>query len=115
MHYNPLFDQIKGYNIYLDTEVDWIQGLKNFRLKDLPTLMKTKARNDLIVMFMTEVGDKCHEASAIVFNTSNELESDVMNALSSIFPSLYTIGPFASFLYQSPQNHLTFLDSNLWK
>jgi len=89
--------------------------LKNFRLKDLPTLIKTKDPNDLMIEFMTEVGEKCHKASAIVFNTSYELESDVMNSLSSIFPSLYTIGPFASFLYQSPQNHLTALDSNLWK
>jgi len=48
-------------------------------------------------------------------NTSNELESDVMNDLYSIFPSLYTIGPLASFLNQSPQNHLQTLDSNLWK
>jgi len=29
--------------------------------------------------------------------------------------SLLFIGPFASFLYQSPQNHLTSFDSNLWK
>jgi hypothetical protein len=37
--------------------------------------------------------------SAIVLNTSNELESDVMNELYSIFPSLYANGPLSSLLF----------------
>jgi len=32
-NYNPLFDLIKGYNVYFDTEVDWIQGLKNLQIE----------------------------------------------------------------------------------
>ena len=68
-----------------------------------------------VIKYKSEETDKCQRASAIIFNTSNELESDAMNALSSMFPSLYTIGPFSSFLNQIPQNHLTSLDSNLWK
>ena len=102
-------------NGYLDTKVDWIQGLRNFRLKDLPDFIRTTDPNDLMLEFIFEMVDKFHRASAIVFNTSNDLEIDVMNALYSMFPSLYTIGPFASFLNQSPQNHLESLDSNLWK
>ncbi|TKY50105.1 7-deoxyloganetin glucosyltransferase [Spatholobus suberectus] len=38
-----------------------------------------------------------------------------MNALSSILPHVYRVGPFLSFLNQSPQNHLASLGSNLWK
>ena len=34
-----------------------------------------------------------------------------MNAFYSMFPTLYTIGPLASFVNQSPQYHLTSLDS----
>jgi UDP:flavonoid glycosyltransferase YjiC (YdhE family) len=56
-----------------------------------------------------------HRASVIILNTFNELESEVINVLHSMFPSLYTIGPFASLLNQSPHNQLTSLDSNLWK
>lgn len=57
-----------------------------------------------------------HRGSAIVINTSDELESDALNALSSMFPSLYPIGPLpSSFLNQIPQNHLESLGSNLWK
>jgi len=102
-------------NGYLDTKVDWIPGLRNFRLKDLPDFIRTTDPNDLMLEFIFEMVDRFHRASAIVFNTSNELERDVMNALYSMFSSLYTIGPFASFLNQSQQNHLESLDSNLWK
>ena len=97
----------------LDTKVDCIPGLKNISLKDIPDILRIKDPD--LIKYKSEETDKCHRASAIVFNTSNELESDAMNALSSIFPSLYTIGPLASFVNQSPQNHLTSLDSNLWK
>ncbi|RHN50134.1 putative 7-deoxyloganetin glucosyltransferase [Medicago truncatula] len=103
-------------NGYLDKKVgDWISGLQNFRLKDLPDFIKITDPNNLMIKFITEVADRCHRASSIVINTSYELESDVMNTLYSMFPSIYTIGPFASFINQSPQNHLASLNSNLWK
>jgi UDP:flavonoid glycosyltransferase YjiC (YdhE family) len=68
-----------------------------------------------MVEFVIEAADTFHRASAIVFNTYNELENDVMKELYSMFPSLYTIGPLSSFLNQTPQNHLASLGSNLWK
>ncbi|XP_058773233.1 7-deoxyloganetin glucosyltransferase-like isoform X2 [Vicia villosa] len=84
----PLKDESYLINGYLDTIVDWIP---------------------------VEMTGRYQRASAIIFNTSDELERDIMNALSSILPSLYTIGPLASFLNQSPQNRLIFLESNLWE
>ncbi|XP_058776263.1 7-deoxyloganetin glucosyltransferase-like [Vicia villosa] len=111
----PLKDMSYQTNEYLDTKADWIPGLKNFRLKEITTLIRITDPNDLYVKFATEVRDKCHAASALILNTSNELENDIMNALNSIFPSLYTIGPVASILNQSPHYHLEYLDSNLWK
>jgi UDP:flavonoid glycosyltransferase YjiC (YdhE family) len=65
--------------------------------------------------FFVEAADKFNKASAIVFNTYNELESDVMNVLYSMFPSIYTIGPLTSLLNQTPHSHLASLGSNLWK
>jgi UDP:flavonoid glycosyltransferase YjiC (YdhE family) len=48
-------------------------------------------------------------------NSFNELESDVINALSSIIPSIYPIGPLPLLLNQTPNNHhLESLGSNLW-
>jgi len=68
-----------------------------------------------MVEFFIEAANQFHRASAIVFNTYNELESDVLNALYSMFSSLYTIGPLPSLLNQTPHNYLASLGSNLWK
>ncbi|XP_058778822.1 7-deoxyloganetin glucosyltransferase-like isoform X3 [Vicia villosa] len=111
----PLKDESYWTNGYLDTKVDCIPGLHNFRLKDLPDIIRTTDRNDIRLEFFIHMADRVPRASAIVFNTFTELESDVLQALSSIFPSLYTIGPLPSLLNQSGHNHLASLDSNLWK
>ena len=99
--------------------MDWIPGMQNFRLKDLPDFIRTTDPNDFMVEYIMEMADTVHKASAIVFNTFDELEGDVINALSSMLPSLYTIGPFPSFFNQSPKeikDHLlASLGSNLWK
>ncbi|KEH16177.1 UDP-glucosyltransferase family protein [Medicago truncatula] len=86
----PLKDDSYLTSGYLDNKVDCIPGMKNFRLKDLPDFIRTKDLNDFMVEFFIEAADQFHRASAIVFNTYNELESDVLNALHSMFPSLYS-------------------------
>ncbi|KAK2420013.1 7-deoxyloganetin glucosyltransferase [Trifolium repens] len=111
----PFKDESYLTNGSLDTKVDCIPGLQNFRLKDLSHFLRTTNPNDLMIKFIIETLKKFNRASVIILNTFNELESDVINILHSMFPSLYTIGPFASLLNQSPHNQLTSLDSNLWK
>ena len=81
---------------YLKTKVDWIPGLQNFRLKDLRDFIKTTDPNDLMVKFIIEAAYRVHGAKAIVFYTSNELESDVLNAV-LLFSILFT--PLALYLH----------------
>jgi len=50
----------------LDTKVDWIPGLKNFRLKDFPETIKIKDPNNLLIKFVSEMTDKCQRASAVI-------------------------------------------------
>ncbi|XP_057447697.1 7-deoxyloganetin glucosyltransferase-like [Lotus japonicus] len=111
----PLKDESYLTNGYLDTKVDWISCLQNFRLKDLPDFIRTTNPNDFMVEFFIEAADIAKRASAMFINTFYELERDVLTALSSKFPSVYPIGPFPSFLKQTPQSHLASLGSNLWK
>ncbi|KAL5080294.1 hypothetical protein RYX36_008715 [Vicia faba] len=111
----PLKDESYKTNGYLETKVDCIPGLHNIRLKDLPDFIQTTNRNDIMLEFGIHIADKVRRASAIVFNTYNELESDVMNSLYSMFPSLYIVGPLSSLLDQYGHNHLASLGSNLWK
>ena len=65
--------------------------------------------------YLIEVVARVPSASAIVFNTFDELERDAMNGLSSMLPFLCTIGLFPLLLNQSPQNNFASLGSNLWK
>ncbi|RDX79187.1 7-deoxyloganetin glucosyltransferase, partial [Mucuna pruriens] len=111
----PLKDESYLTNGYLDTKVDWIPGMQNFRLKDLPDFIRTTDINDVVLQYFIEVAERIHRNSTIVFNTFEGLEGDVIKALSSMFPSLYAIGPFPLLLNQSPHNHLASLGSNLWK
>uniref|UniRef100_K7LXL2 Uncharacterized protein n=1 Tax=Glycine max TaxID=3847 RepID=K7LXL2_SOYBN len=115
LHFRSLF--YKGLVQLKDEScVDWIPGLKNFRLKDLPDFIRTTQIKITMVECFIESANNVHRASAVIINTSDELESDVLNAHTSMVPSLYPIGPFPSFLNQSPQkNHLASLGSNLWK
>ncbi|AES74874.2 putative 7-deoxyloganetin glucosyltransferase [Medicago truncatula] len=89
--------------------------MKNFRIKDLPDFVRAKYPNDSMVEFILEASGRAHRPSAYILNTSNELEKDVMNALSTVFPCIHAIGPLSSFLNQSPENHLTSLSTNFWK
>ncbi|KAI5433549.1 hypothetical protein KIW84_020729 [Lathyrus oleraceus] len=79
------------------------------------TLLSILHSRTLIEKGLMPLKDRVHRASAIVFNTFNELESDVLQALSSMLPSLYTIGPLPLLLNQIGHNHLQSLGSNLWK
>ncbi|CAJ1963467.1 unnamed protein product [Sphenostylis stenocarpa] len=111
----PLKDESYLTNGYLDSKVDWIPGMQNFRLKDMVDFIRTTDPNDTMLQFFIEVANRIERNSPILLNTFERLEGDVLKALSSMFPSLYTIGPFPLLLNQSPQNHLGSLGSNLWK
>ncbi|XP_068501217.1 7-deoxyloganetin glucosyltransferase-like [Phaseolus vulgaris] len=111
----PLKDESYLTNGYLDTKLDWIPGLKNFRLKDLLDFIRTTDPNNFTVKSIIDMADSVLKAPTTVINTSEELETEALKALSSMLPSVYPIGPFPSFLNQSPQNHLESLGSNLWK
>ena len=108
-------DEICLSNGYLDTVIDWIPGMKGMRLKDLPTFIRTTDPNDIMVAYAQEVVDTSRKASAIVFNTFDALEHDVLEALSTMFPPIYALGPLQLLLNQIPENDLDSIRSSLWK
>ena len=103
----------------MDTATDWIPGMKDIRLKDLPTFFQTTDPNDEIFNLSMESAESASQASALGLHTFDALEQDVLGALSSIFPHIYTIGPLQLLLNQhvSPkeQDHLASLGCKLWK
>ncbi|KAM0936314.1 putative 7-deoxyloganetin glucosyltransferase [Dioscorea sansibarensis] len=55
-------------------------------------------------------------ASAVILNTSNDFEHQVLQAMSSIIPpSIYTIGPLTLLATRMAESSLADIRSNLWK
>ncbi|KAM3742372.1 hypothetical protein ACB098_07G065300 [Castanea mollissima] len=111
----PLKDASYLTNGYLETKIDWIQGMKNIRLKDLPNFIKTTDENDIVLKFVLHETERTLRASAIILNTFDSFEQDVLDALSSMLPRIYTIGPLSLLADQIEDDNLKSINSNLWK
>jgi hypothetical protein len=70
--------------------------MRDIRLKDLPSFVRTTDPNDIMFNFMSESVERAQKASGIVVHTFNALEQEVLDALSTMFPRVYAIGPLAS-------------------
>ncbi|PQM33536.1 7-deoxyloganetin glucosyltransferase-like isoform X1 [Prunus yedoensis var. nudiflora] len=110
----PLKDESCFTNGYLDTVIDWIPGMRDIRLRDLPTFLQTTNPDDVMFNFIMEATDRAHEASAVVLHTFDALESDVLDALSSMPPRVYTVGPLQLHLNHIPEHPLK-MGYSLWK
>ncbi|KAL3514158.1 hypothetical protein ACH5RR_026875 [Cinchona calisaya] len=113
--YTPLKDWSYLTNGYLDTVIDWIPGMKEIRLKDLPSFIRTVDRDDIMLNFAINQVEKIRDASALILNTFDALEPDVLIAFSSILPSVYTLGPLHLIGDQIPESGFKSWGSNLWK
>ncbi|KAG7960693.1 hypothetical protein I3843_10G136700 [Carya illinoinensis] len=87
-------------NGHMDATIYWIPGLKKIRLKDLPTFLFTLDPNDIMLNYILEMIEKALKASAIVVNTFDALEHEALDALSSMFPPIYSIGSLHLLLNQ---------------
>ncbi|CAL5386300.1 unnamed protein product [Camellia sinensis] len=111
----PLKDASYLTNGYIDTVIDWIPGMKDIRLKDLPTFLQTADPNNEIFNLCMESAESASQASAIGLHTFDALEQDLLDTLSSMFPHVYTIGPLQLLLNQQVSPELESLGYNLWK
>lgn len=76
----------------LDTTIDWIPGMRNIRLKDIPSFIRTTDPEDILLTYLKEEAQNCLKSSAIIFNTFDALELEVLQAISSKCHHIYTIG-----------------------
>lgn len=102
-------------NGYLDTHIDWIKGIKDIRLKDLPSFIRTTNPNDTMVNFAIGECQRAFKASAIVINTFDDLEHEVLNAMQSMFHNIYSIGSLSLLVNRLQKTSLNATGSNLWK
>lgn len=111
----PLKDENFMIDGTLDTQVDWIPGMiRNLRLKDLPTFLRTTDPNNVLFTYLRDEVQNCFKASAMIFNIFEPLEHEALQALSSMFPHIYPIGPLSMLLKNLPNSPLYSFRSNLW-
>ncbi|KAB1208760.1 UDP-glycosyltransferase 85A1 [Morella rubra] len=96
----PLKDESYLTNGYLDTVIDWIPGMKDIRLRDLPSIVRMTNANDVIFKFLVDAVERAPKASGIVIQTFDALEREVLNALSPMFLRVYAVGPLQLLLDQ---------------
>ncbi|WOG90102.1 hypothetical protein DCAR_0209343 [Daucus carota subsp. sativus] len=114
----PLKDESYLTNGYLDTIVDWIPGMPNIRLGELPSQIRALDPNDVMFIFLMESTQRATNGTGHVFHTFDDLEQDVLNAISSMFKCVYTIGPQQLLLNRIPlaqQERLKSIGSSLWE
>ncbi|OWM78372.1 7-deoxyloganetin glucosyltransferase-like isoform X2 [Punica granatum] len=112
----PLRDISYLTNGYLDTVINWIPGMGNIRLMDLPTYLRTTDPHDPIFNFTMETAERSDKASAVIYHTFNPLESDILTTVSSTFPPVYGVGPLHLLLSKVPEyDQLKHIQSNLLK
>ncbi|CAN1352343.1 7-deoxyloganetin glucosyltransferase [Linum perenne] len=112
--YRPLYDQgltpfkDNSYltNGYLDMVVE-VPGMKNMRLRDLPTFIQTTDPKEPIFHNLMLGAESVPIASALLIHTFDALEADVIKALNEMYPNrVYTVGPMQLLLNQIKQQHL---------
>ncbi|XP_059452320.1 7-deoxyloganetin glucosyltransferase-like [Corylus avellana] len=113
--FTPLKDESYITNGFLDTVIDWIPGMRDIRLRDLPNVFITTDPNDPSFKVIIEAVEKAPKASGIVVHTFDALEQEVLDALPSTFPCVYAIGPQQLLLNHSPNDPLESTGYSLWK
>ncbi|KAF7848742.1 hypothetical protein BT93_L1604 [Corymbia citriodora subsp. variegata] len=89
----PLTDECQLMNGYGNTPIDWIPGIKNLRLRDMPHFFRIIGSDDTLFNLSADTGDRTGDAIATIVHTFEALEPDVLQALSSMIPRIYAIGP----------------------
>ncbi|CAO2815495.1 unnamed protein product [Amaranthus hypochondriacus] len=113
----PLRDESCLTNGYLETPIDWIEGLvKGAKLKHLPTFIRTMNPNDIGLNFTAEAVRNAQIAKGmIIINTFDDLEEKVLEAIKTIKQNVYAIGPLSLLCQHANDRKLLPLKSSLWK
>lgn len=99
----------------LDTPIDWIPSMSNVRIKDMPSFIRTTDVEEILFDFLKSEAENCFNASAIIFNSFDELEHEVLGAIAAKFPHIYSIGPLSLLGKHMPETELHSFRSSLWK
>lgn len=90
--------------------------MEGMRYRDFPSQIRTTDPEDFMLKFIQQELQRAgKQASAVIINTFQELESRVLDALSSYLPPIYCLGPLHLLENQLLGDSLKSIGSNLWK
>nr|XP_043622498.1 UDP-glycosyltransferase 85A8-like [Erigeron canadensis] len=113
--YTPLKDLSDITNGYLEKTLDWIPGMSNIKLKDIPSFIRTTDENDIMLNTLIKDTAAIPRGSAIILNTFDALEQDRVKPLLALNPNIFTIGPLHMMQQYVHNEQLKNVGSNLWK
>ncbi|KAG0532709.1 hypothetical protein BDA96_04G130400 [Sorghum bicolor] len=97
--YVALKDESLLTNGYLEsTVIDWIPGMPPICLGDVSSFLRTTDPDDFCLRFNESEANRCTSAGALILNTFEGLEADVLAALRAEYPRVYTVGPLGTLL-----------------
>ncbi|KAF5746671.1 flavonol 3-O-glucosyltransferase [Tripterygium wilfordii] len=112
----PLKDEKNISNGYLNTPLEWIPGMKQMRMKDMPNFVRSTDKDDIAFNRWLEEAQDNLKADGILFNTFYEFEHQVLDEISSFYPNIYCVGPLFTLCKTLPQDEeVTTRGSSLWK
>nr|WIW42811.1 UDP-glycosyltransferase [Nicotiana tabacum] len=98
-----------------NTTLDWIPAMKDVRLRDLPSFLRTTNPDEFMIKFVFQETERARKASAIILNTFETLEAEVLESLRNLLPPVYSIGPLHLLVKHVDDEKLKGLGSSLWK
>ncbi|KAL1225797.1 UDP-glycosyltransferase 85A7 [Cardamine amara subsp. amara] len=114
---SPFKDESYISKVHLDTIIDWIPSMKNLRLKDIPSFIRTTDPDDIMLNFVIREVELSKRATAIILNTFDDLEHDVIHSMHSMLPPVYSIGPLHLLVNQEidEDSEIGRIGLNLWR
>ncbi|KAL1225799.1 UDP-glycosyltransferase 85A5 [Cardamine amara subsp. amara] len=114
---SPLKDESCLTKEHLDTKIDWIPSMGNLRLKDIPTFIHATNPDDIMLNFFVHEAERAKRASAIILNTFDDLEHDVIQSIQSLIPQVYSTGPLHLLVNREIEedSELGRIATNLWR
>ncbi|KAL0335105.1 UNVERIFIED_CONTAM: 7-deoxyloganetin glucosyltransferase [Sesamum radiatum] len=111
----PLKDESQISNGYLETELDFIPGMKNIRLRDFPSFIRSTDPDAIMVHYNILQTANASRAKGVIINTFDELEKEVLDALRQKFERVLTIGPLQLLEHEVEDQDVKAIGSSLWR
>ncbi|WOL19939.1 hypothetical protein Cni_G28741 [Canna indica] len=73
--------------------IDWIAGMKNIRLRDISSFIRTTTLDNIFIKQAIKRVRFALNSTGIILNTFEDVETEAINAIKTLIPQIYIVGP----------------------